>query len=132
MTTDDGSPKIKLYTNDKGEFKGDALVSYFKEGSVELAIRLFDESELELGSGEGVMKVMRAKFEGPSKVEMKLKQKEEEKGEENGDGVGIGGGVGGGGGGNGGVVGGDRKKKKPKLKDEDQKKAAKRYWALQR
>jgi HIV Tat-specific factor 1 len=128
MTNDDGGPKIKLYLDDNGRFKGEALVSYFKEGSVDLAIRLFDDTELELGSGMGNMRVSRAEYSGPSKVELKLKQKAQEEAAAASNGAGgehesgadnV-------------VVGEGKKKKKPKIKDEDQKKAAKRYWALQR
>lgn len=59
----DGVPKVKLYHDDQGRFKGEALVVYFQRESVELAVRLFDETELELGSGKGVMKVKEAKWE---------------------------------------------------------------------
>ncbi|BEJ14760.1 hypothetical protein CspHIS471_0405270 [Cutaneotrichosporon sp. HIS471] len=54
---DNGNPRIKLYYDDDGKFKGDALIMYFKEGSVALAITLLDETELELGSGYGNMRV---------------------------------------------------------------------------
>lgn len=54
---DDGNPRIKLYYDDDGKFKGDALIMYFKEGSVDLAITLLDDTELELGSGYGNMRV---------------------------------------------------------------------------
>ncbi|KAL2918705.1 hypothetical protein HK105_201539 [Polyrhizophydium stewartii] len=37
-------PRIKMYKNEHGHFKGDALVIYFKEESVKLAIDLLDES----------------------------------------------------------------------------------------
>lgn len=59
----DGEPKIKLYKDDEGRFKGEALVVYLKEESVELATRLFDETELVLGSGEGEMRVKKAEWE---------------------------------------------------------------------
>lgn len=46
-----------------GRFKGEALVMYYKETSVELAITVLDDTELRLGStGEGRMKVRRAEW----------------------------------------------------------------------
>lgn len=59
----DGDPKIKMYKDEEGHFKGEALIVYLQEASVELAIRLLDETELELGSGEKVMRVKKAEFE---------------------------------------------------------------------
>jgi HIV Tat-specific factor 1 len=50
---DSGKPRIKLYTDEKGEFKGDALVVFFKAPSVDMAIMLLDDTEFRLGSGEG-------------------------------------------------------------------------------
>lgn len=50
---DSGKPRIKLYTNEKGEFKGDALIVFFKAPSVDMAIMLLDDTEFRLGSGEG-------------------------------------------------------------------------------
>ncbi|GAA5896335.1 hypothetical protein JCM5296_002948 [Sporobolomyces johnsonii] len=68
-----GAPKIKLYHDAAtGKFKGEALVVYLQEASVELAVRLFDQTELELGSGDGVMSVAKAEWDsskggGPDK-----------------------------------------------------------------
>lgn len=45
----DGKPRVKLYTDDKGEFNGEALIVYFKKDSVNLAITLMDDYELRLG-----------------------------------------------------------------------------------
>ncbi|KAK9466663.1 hypothetical protein V1512DRAFT_263155 [Lipomyces arxii] len=39
-------PRIKLYQNEDGSLKGDALVVYFREESVQLAIDMLDETEL--------------------------------------------------------------------------------------
>lgn len=84
----DGSnePKIKLYTDEHGRFKGEAMVMYFKETSVDLAIRVLDESELRLGEGAGRMKVRRAEWgdgmkedekgEGEKRVKKKLTEGE--------------------------------------------------------
>lgn len=58
-----GDPRIKLYHDDEGRFKGDALIVYLQAESVELAVRLFDDTELVLGSGEGNMQVKKAEWE---------------------------------------------------------------------
>ncbi|TVY18120.1 Splicing factor U2AF-associated protein 2 [Lachnellula arida] len=59
---DSGKPRIKLYTNDKGEFKGDALVVFFKAPSVDMAIMLLDDTDFRMGGGEksGKMRVQAA------------------------------------------------------------------------
>ncbi|TVY42067.1 Splicing factor U2AF-associated protein [Lachnellula subtilissima] len=49
---DSGKPRIKLYTNEQGEFKGDALVVFFKAPSVDMAIMLLDDTEFRMGEGE--------------------------------------------------------------------------------
>lgn len=59
---DDGEPRIKMYYDDEGRFKGEALVMYFKEGSVQLAITLLDDTELEMGAGFGNMRVREADY----------------------------------------------------------------------
>ena len=46
---DSGRPRIKLYTNDAGEFKGDALIVFFKAPSVDMAIMLLDDTEFRYG-----------------------------------------------------------------------------------
>ena len=63
MIGNDGEPRIKLYHDDQGRFRGEALVMYFKEGSVSLAITLLDDTELEMGSGNGNMRVREAVYE---------------------------------------------------------------------
>jgi HIV Tat-specific factor 1 len=42
-----GLPKIKIYTNEQCEPKGDALVTYVKEESVDLAIQMLDGCPLD-------------------------------------------------------------------------------------
>jgi HIV Tat-specific factor 1 len=54
-----------MYTDEKtGMFKGQALVTYFKPESVDLAIRLLDESVLRVAEGkrEPIMRVQKAEF----------------------------------------------------------------------
>jgi HIV Tat-specific factor 1 len=46
---DSGKPRIKLYTNEKGEFKGDALIVFFKAPSVDMAMMLLDDTEFRIG-----------------------------------------------------------------------------------
>ncbi|SPN97049.1 related to cold sensitive U2 snRNA supressor [Cephalotrichum gorgonifer] len=42
---DSGKPRIKMYTDEQGAFKGDALVVFFKPQSVEMAIMLLDDTD---------------------------------------------------------------------------------------
>lgn len=63
---DSGRPRIKMYTDAQGNFKGDALVVFFKPQSVDMAVMLLDDSEFRFspsggGRGEdGRMRVMPA------------------------------------------------------------------------
>jgi len=59
---EEGEPKVKLYAKEDGSFSGDALVVFFKEDSVTLAINLLDEAELRLGQPHTVMRVSKADF----------------------------------------------------------------------
>ncbi|OXH30985.1 HIV Tat-specific factor 1 [Cryptococcus neoformans] len=59
---DEGNPRIKMYYDEEGNFKGEAWVVYFKEGSVDLAITLLDDTELELGAGYPPMRVKVAEY----------------------------------------------------------------------
>ncbi|KAG5973948.1 hypothetical protein E4U58_003880 [Claviceps cyperi] len=47
---DSGAPRIKLYTDDAGNFQGDALVVFFKPQSVEMAIMLLDDTAFRYSS----------------------------------------------------------------------------------
>ncbi|CAG8955421.1 hypothetical protein HYFRA_00010285 [Hymenoscyphus fraxineus] len=83
---DSGAPRIKLYTNEKGEFKGDALIVFFKAPSVDMAIMLLDDTEFRMGNGEGSgkMRVMAAdmsykKVQGDGDAEMTGVDKEKER-----------------------------------------------------
>ncbi|GHJ84273.1 hypothetical protein NliqN6_0675 [Naganishia liquefaciens] len=123
MTDDEGNPKIKLYTDESGAFKGDALVSYFKGESVDLAVTLFDDTELEMGSGEGNIHVSKAEYK--NKASRDEQQEEKRAKQANSDaakpadlGIGV-------------AKQPAKKGKKPKEKTEDQKRAAKRIRNLQ-
>jgi len=59
---DEGEPKVKMYARDDGSFSGDALVVFFKEDSVTLALNLMDEAELRLGDASTRMRVQKAEF----------------------------------------------------------------------
>lgn len=59
---DAGYPKVKLYAREDGTFSGDALVVYFKEESVDLAITMLDDAELRVGEPGTRMRVQRAEF----------------------------------------------------------------------
>lgn len=62
---DQGEPKIKMYADEKsGMFKGEALVTFFKPESVELAIQVLDESALRAAEGKTypLMTVEKARF----------------------------------------------------------------------
>jgi HIV Tat-specific factor 1 len=61
---DSGRPRIKMYADAEGNFKGDALVVFFKPQSVDLAIMLLDETDFRVsatgGLGSGKMRVQAA------------------------------------------------------------------------
>ncbi|KAF8739747.1 RNA recognition motif, partial [Rhizoctonia solani] len=62
MEDDEGKPKVKLYRSEDGTFTGEALVVYYKEESVELAVTLLDDAELRLGEAGTRIKVQRAEY----------------------------------------------------------------------
>jgi HIV Tat-specific factor 1 len=59
---DEGEHKVKMYATEDGAFSGEALVVFFKEESVELALTLLDDAELRVGEPSTVMRVQRAEF----------------------------------------------------------------------
>jgi len=59
---DTGLPKIKLYTDENGQLKGDARICYFRLESVDLALKILDGQEFRPGKGN-IIKVSRAVFE---------------------------------------------------------------------
>ncbi|KAE8355564.1 hypothetical protein BDV28DRAFT_128687 [Aspergillus coremiiformis] len=80
---DSGRPRIKMYTDDDGKFKGEALVVFFRPESVNLAVQMLDDSDFRLGvtGPQGPMRVQLADFsyksqqEAPTKTSMKDKRK---------------------------------------------------------
>ena len=60
---DSGRPRIKMYTDGEGNFKGDALVVFFKPQSVNMAIMLLDDTDFRFttsGLTTGKMRVQAA------------------------------------------------------------------------
>lgn len=68
---DSGRPRIKMYTDEQGQFKGEALVVYFRPESVNLAIQMLDETDFRLGVAgpQGPMRVQAADFSFKSQQE---------------------------------------------------------------
>ena len=56
---DSGKPKIKIYTGEQGQPKGDALVTFYKPESVDLALTLLDETAIR---PEYVIRVQKADY----------------------------------------------------------------------
>ncbi|KAK4195667.1 putative splicing factor U2AF-associated protein 2 [Triangularia verruculosa] len=50
---DSGRPRIKMYTDAQGNFKGDALIVFFKPQSVDMAIMLLDDTDFRFGESSG-------------------------------------------------------------------------------
>lgn len=80
---DSGRPRIKMYMDENGKFKGEALIVYFRPESVNLAIQMLDDSDFRFGvtGPQGPMKVQAADFsfksqqEAPAKTSMRDKKK---------------------------------------------------------
>ncbi|PGH01474.1 hypothetical protein AJ79_07912 [Helicocarpus griseus UAMH5409] len=74
-------PRIKMYTDDEGKFKGDALIVYFRPESVNLAIQMLDDTDFRFGETgpSGKMKVQAADFSFKSQKEAPTKQNTNDK-----------------------------------------------------
>lgn len=60
---DSGAPRIKMYNDADGNFKGDALIVFFKPQSVEMAIMLLDDTDFRItasGTHDGRIRVQEA------------------------------------------------------------------------
>lgn len=60
---DSGDPRIKMYNDADGNFKGDALIVFFKPQSVEMAIMLLDDTDFRItasGTRDGRIRVQEA------------------------------------------------------------------------
>lgn len=81
---DSGRPRIKMYEDTKGQFKGDVLVVYFRPESVKLAVQMLDESDFRPGERgpDGKMRVQEADFsykkqtDNPEKAKSNSKDKQ--------------------------------------------------------
>ncbi|KAI1113674.1 hypothetical protein F5Y14DRAFT_207757 [Nemania sp. NC0429] len=130
---DSGRPRIKLYTDDKGNLQGDALVVFFKPQSVEMAMMLLDDTDFRYtasGLSSGRMRVQPA----DSKYKKTHYDREGEDGTDNGDGGAAGGGGGGEQGNNRGahnhITGAG--KPRDKAREQDKQKVIKRTEKLSR
>jgi len=66
-------PKVKVYRDEEGRGKGDALVHYYRPESVDIALKILDESQIRPGFP---IKVQRAVFQpGGGGTEKKKKKK---------------------------------------------------------
>ncbi|KAJ5301696.1 hypothetical protein N7508_006559 [Penicillium antarcticum] len=59
---DTGKPRVKMYKDENGNFKGDALIVYFRSESVDIAIQMLDETDFRFGvtGPNGPMRVQAA------------------------------------------------------------------------
>jgi len=58
----DDTPRIKLYRDEDGNLKGDGIVSYLNEESIQVAVDYFDQTEFRLGKKDTVLHVQKAEF----------------------------------------------------------------------
>ncbi|KAI9801036.1 MAG: hypothetical protein M1825_003571 [Sarcosagium campestre] len=80
---DQGKPRIKLYTDDDGNIKGDALIVYFRAESVQLAVQMLDDTSFKADGGGTAsrIKVQAADFsyksqkDAPTKTNLKDKKR---------------------------------------------------------
>ncbi|VEU22376.1 DEKNAAC103465, partial [Brettanomyces naardenensis] len=57
-----GKPRIKMYEDENGQFKGDCLIRYFRAESCDLAMEILDGTKIRPGDGEE-MKISMAVFD---------------------------------------------------------------------
>lgn len=83
----DGTKRIKMYADEDGEFKGEALIVYFKKDSVGMAVRMMDDSWFRPGEGPNI-RVQEAdmsykKIQDGQEVSKKLVRKDKKANERN-------------------------------------------------
>jgi len=81
QSIDTGASRIKIYTDTDGTCKGDALIIFHREESVDIAIQLMNETEFRFGTGM-IMKVQEAEAgrkKGKSGGEEKMSSQEKKK-----------------------------------------------------
>lgn len=68
---ENGEKRVKMYTDDDGNFKGEALVIYHRPESVDLAVDMLDDSDFRLGEKgpSGNMRVQVADMSFKKQVE---------------------------------------------------------------
>ncbi|RMZ83845.1 hypothetical protein DV737_g1476, partial [Chaetothyriales sp. CBS 132003] len=73
---DSGQPRIKMYEDEQGAFKGDALVVYFRPESVQLALQMLDDSDFRLAESRpsARMRVQAADFSYKSQQDVPEKK----------------------------------------------------------
>lgn len=76
---DRGKPRIKLYRNEDGTPKGDALVVYFRPESVKLAVQMLDDSDFRFGSEGTKIKVQPADFSYKAQQDAPIKKSAKDK-----------------------------------------------------
>ncbi|KAI1501729.1 hypothetical protein F5X99DRAFT_190062 [Biscogniauxia marginata] len=128
---DSGRPRIKLYTDEKGNFKGDALVVFFKPQSVDMAIMLLDDTDFRFTSSGLTSGRMRVQAADSS---YKKTHYEREGGAENGEGKNSNskdaGGASSSNGSNSYITGGTASKPRDKTREQDKQKIIKRTQKL--
>lgn len=74
---DSGKPRIKIYTDEDGNPKGDALVVYFRAESVNLAVQMLDDTDFRFGIPDprGTMRVQPADFSYKQHPDQQLQDK---------------------------------------------------------
>ncbi|KAH7388709.1 hypothetical protein BKA66DRAFT_56725 [Pyrenochaeta sp. MPI-SDFR-AT-0127] len=59
----DGKKRIKMYTDDEGNFNGEVLIVYFKKDSIDLAIKMMDDYWFRIeDQSQGTIRVKEADF----------------------------------------------------------------------
>ncbi|KAK5717757.1 hypothetical protein LTR15_008596 [Elasticomyces elasticus] len=76
---DDNNPRIKLYNDDEGNFKGEALIVYHRPESVGMAVDLGDGYDFRTGQSGAALRVTAADASYKSQKDQPLKSNEAKK-----------------------------------------------------